>query len=387
MRDRKQDADALWADFTEGRVDRRGFILRALALGASGTAVAAVLEACGGGASEPGSAPASAAASASAPAEPALEAELHIYNWSDYIAEETVPGFEKATGVKVTYNTYESNEELLAKLQIGGGGYDLVVPTGYLVTVLAAQGLLAPLDKARLKNWGNLAPLFLDPEFDRGNAHSVPWQWGTTGIAYRSDKVPTAPDGWSVFHDASLKNKMTMMDDQRDVLGAFLKYRGQSLNATDAAVLAAAKADAIQAKGLLKAYLSAPVKGQLVSGDVWVAQLWNGDTAQAKAEQEAIAYTLPKEGAGIWLDSLVIPRDAPHKNAAHAFIDYVLGPEAGAAISAFTGYGSPNQAAMPKIEGAVPYPTAEEMKRLEYQKDLGAATALWDQIWTEIKSS
>ncbi len=381
-------AQELWADFVQGAVDRRSFITRALALGASATAVASVLEACGGGPSASGSGEGSASAGAVVPAPAtALEGELHIYNWSDYIAEDTVAGFEKKTGVKVTYNTYESNEELLAKLQIGGGGYDLVVPTGYLVTVLTAQGLLAPLDKTKLKNWGNVAPMFINPEFDPGNSHSVPWQWGTTGIAYRSDKLATPPDGWSVFHDNSLKGKMTQMDDQRDVLGSWLKYRGHSLNSADPGELGQAKADSITAKGLLKAYVSAPVKGQLVAGDVWVAQLWNGDTAQAKMEQAAIAYCLPKEGAGIWLDNLVIPRDAANKNAAHAFIDYILEPDIGAAISTFTGYGSPNQAAMAKIEGAVPYPSDEELKRLEYQKDLGAATALWDQIWTEVKAS
>jgi spermidine/putrescine transport system substrate-binding protein len=272
----------------------------------------------------------------------------------------------------------------MSKLQVGAGGYDLVVPTGYVVTVLASQDLLAPLRKKYLTNWGNVAPLFLSPQFDPDNRFALPYQWGTTGIAYRTDKVKTPPDSWAVFHDAKLKNKMTMMDDVRDVIGSWLKFRGKSLNSTDKADLDQAKADALQSKALLKAYISAPVKGQLVAGDVWVAQLWNGDTMQAKAEQENIAYALPKEGAGIWTDSFVIPKSAPHKRAAHEFMNYVLRPEVASAISNFTGYGSPNAKAT--LDNPVPFPTDEELKRLEYQKDLGSATEVWDQIWTEIKS-
>lgn len=395
----RKEADALFEGFVSGRVSRRDFVLRVLAAGASVTTVGALLEACGSGEKKPEEkktdpkpeAKADAKAEPPKPAElPDLgepEKELAIYNWSDYIAEDTVKNFEKETGIKVTYDTYESNEEMMAKLQVGAGGYDLVVPTGYIVTVLAAQGLLEPLRKKYLTNWSNVAPIFLNPSFDPENRFGVPWQWGTTGIAYRSDKVNPPPDSWGVFLDPQYKGKMTQMDDQRDVIGSWLKYKGRSLNATDKAELDQAKADAIASKAHLKAYISAPVKGQLVAGDVWIAQLWNGDTMQAKTEQAAIAYALPKEGAGIWTDSLVIPKSAPHKRAAHEFMNYILRPEVGASISAFTGYGTPNQAAMGKLPSAVPYPTSDELKRLEYQKDLGAATALWDQLWTEIKAS
>lgn len=376
----KTTADGLFHAFLEGRVGRREFVTRLLAAGAAATSVGALLEACGGGEAPPAPSPTDATAGNT------IEKELHIYNWSDYIAEDTVANFEKEFGVKVTYDTYESNEEMMAKLQVGAGGYDLVVPTGYIVTVLAAQSLLAPLDKSKLPNFANVADMFVNPGFDPGNQFGVPWQWGTTGIAYRKDKVVPPPDSWGVFHDAKFAGKMTQMDDLRDVIGGWLKFRGKSLNAKDAESLAQAKVDALAAKAHLKAYLSAPVKGQLVAGDVWIAQLWDGDTMQARVEQPEIAYVLPKEGAGIWTDSLVIPASAPHKNAAHAFMDYVLRPEVGASISNFTGYGTPNKAALDKLTIPVPYPTEDELARLEYQKDLAEATAIWDQIWTEIKA-
>ncbi|HWA15288.1 MAG TPA: extracellular solute-binding protein, partial [Gemmatimonadales bacterium] len=123
------------------------------------------------------------------------------------------------------------------------------------------------------------------------------------------------------------------------------------------------------------------------SGDVWIAQLWNGDTAQAKVEQPNIGYVLPKEGCTIWTDSMVVPKSAPHKRAAHEWINYVLRPEVAASISNFTGYGTPNAVGLPMMTTPVPYPTAEEFQRLEYQKDLGEHNAMWDQLWTEIKSA
>lgn len=389
---KKTTTDSLFNNFVTGRLPRRDFILQALALGATASALGAVLEACSGGEPPKPEGPKAPPVDgppvpAPAPVEPDLgpmETELNIYNWSDYIAEDTIANFTKETGINVKYDVYESNEELLAKLQVGSSGYDIVVPTGYIVTVLAVQNLLEPLVKKYLTNWKNVAPLFVNPSFDPDNTYSVPWQWGTTGIAYRSDKVTPPPEGWSVFQDAKYKNKMTMLNDQRDVIGAFLKLKGKSLSSTDEAELNQAKADAIAAKANLKAFISAEVKGQVVSGDVWIAQLWNGDTAQASKEQPNIAYCLPKEGAALWTDSLVIPKGAQHKRAAHAFMDFILRPDVAASISDFTGYGTPNTEAAAKLAVPVPFPTDEEMKRLEVQKDLGKASQLWDQIWTEI---
>ena len=316
-----------------------------------------------------------------------IESELNIYNWSDYISSDVIPGFEKEFGVRVTYDTYESGEELVAKLQAGATGYDLVVPTTYSVTALIETGLLAKLSLRYLDNRANIAPVFRGLGHDPANAYTVPWQWGMTGIAWRSDLIADAPESWGVFLSPTLAGKMTMLDDVRDVIGAFLRYRGHSINSVDPVALAGAKRDAIAAKANLKAYLSAPVKGQLIAGDVRLAQLWNGDAAQARREQPALAWMLPAEGGTLWVDSLVVPRSAPHPRAAHEFINYTLRPEIAAAISTATGYGSPNQGAMSLIDNPVPYPAPSELARLEIQKDLGRASALWDEVWTEIKTA
>ena len=378
----RQDTLRLLDQFRSERISRRDLIAQAVALGLGAGSIGFLSSACG--VSKEKSAPdAPEAAGDLGP----IEKQLTIYNWSDYIAKDTVPNFEKEFGVEVSYETYESNEEMVANLQSGGSGYDIVVPSAYIVPLLISIGLTTPLHKKYLTNWNNVAPIFVNPDYDPNNEYTVPWQWGTTGVAFRRDKLPAPPDSWAILQDARYKGKMTQMNDLRDVIGAWLRFRGHSLNSTDAMELAGAKADAIAAKKNLKGYISAPVKGQLISGEVWIAQLWNGDTTQARVEQAAIDFVIPKEGSTIWTDHCMILKSAVHKRAAHEFLNYMLRPEVGAAISNTTGYGTPNAAALAEMKNPVPYPNAEEFQRLEYQKDLGVATAMWDQVWSEIRSA
>ncbi|MGH7566018.1 MAG: polyamine ABC transporter substrate-binding protein [Gemmatimonadota bacterium] len=378
---RLREIELLLTTLESGGLERREFLRRALAAGFGVTSAGLLVQACSQTADD---APASGAGDGVSVSDE-IEDRLAIYNWSDYVAEDTISRFEEEFGVEVTYDTYESNEEMLAKLQAGAFGYDVVFPTGYIIEAMIASDLLAPIRRDLLTNWGNLSPIFLDPPFDPGNAHSVPYLWGLTGIAWRTDRVETAPDSWATFQDPRWDGKMTLLDDSRDVIAAFLKLNGFSLNSIVRSELEGAKRDAIEAGRHIRAFVSAPVKGQLISGDVWIAQLWDGDTRQAAAEDPAIAFALPREGAPIYADAMVIPRSAPHKRAAHAFLDYVLRPEVGAAISDATGYGTANAAARPRHPK--PYPTTEELARLEFARDLGEGTRLWDRIWTEIKSA
>lgn len=375
----------LWTEIAQaleaGRIGRRDFLRECIRWGLSAPAASAFLHACA-----PGDRPERSGR------ERGLEDRLNIYNWSDYVAEETIPGFERELGVKVTYDTYESNEELLAKIQAGASGYDIIVPSNYIVEILIAAGQLDPLSQEWLPNLPNLAPRFRSPPYDAGNRYSVPYQWGTSGIAYRSDRVRGKVDAWRVLWYEEHAGKITMLDDMREVIGAALKVLGYSLNSTDEAQLAEAKTLCIEQKRLLKAYVSAAVKPQLIAGDVWLAQLWSGDAFQAMREQPAIRYAIPKEGSAIWADNLCIPRSAPHRRAAHAFIDYVLRPPVAAAISNAVGYGCPNEAARPLIAEPLRsdpalYPPAEILDRLEWIVDLGAATRLYDRLWTEIKAT
>lgn len=359
------------------RSTRRQLLKQAAALAVGSPFVSSLLG-CGGQAR-----PAQSADSDLGP----IEKDLALYLWSDYLADSTIPGFEKEFGVRVTLDTYESNEEMAAKLMTGATGYDVVLPSSYLFPLFRANRLARELNRKYLTNWDHVATMFRDPTWDPGSRTSVPWAWGTTGIAYRRDLVAEPPTSWAVFHDPRYRGKMTMLDDHRDVLGSFLKFRGKSINSVDPAELEQAKQDALAAKPNLKAYLSAPVKGQLIAGDVVMAQLWNGDAMQAIAEQPAIEFVVPREGSMIFADALVVLASAPHPRAAHEFLNYILRPNVAAAIADKTGYGTANQSAVPLTRAKVPYPTTEEMSRLEYQTDLGAGAELWDRIWTEVKSA
>ncbi|HTK57258.1 MAG TPA: spermidine/putrescine ABC transporter substrate-binding protein [Gemmatimonadales bacterium] len=364
-------------------LSRRALLHRLLAAGLSLPTVALLLDAC--------SPRAALVDDPDAELGP-IESTLNIYNWSDYVAAETLEGFEREFGVRISYDTYESNEEMIAKMVAGGDGYDLIVPTSYLWPALRDLGLIQRLKRRYLTGLGNIAREFAATANDPTGELAVPYAWGMTGIAYRSDKVQAPPDSWGVFHDTALRGRMTMMDEAREVFGAFLRYRGHSLNSTDPALLAAAKADTLLAKPNLKAFLSGTVKAQLVAGDVHLAQTWNGEALQARAEQErngegTIEFVLPKEGALIWLDGMAVPARARHPRAAHEFINYCLRPEVAAQNAAAHQYGVPNGAAQRLITHPVPWPSAEELTRLEYFKDLGREMLAWDRAWTEVKAA
>lgn len=311
-----------------------------------------------------------------------LEGELTIFNWSDYIGVETLERFTAETGVRVTYDTYESNEEMLAKLVAGGAGYDLIGPTGYLVAVLREAGMLEPLDHAVLPGWDRLGAEFLAAAGDARGRYGMPYQWGVTGLAYREDLVAAAPTSWDVFADAALAGRMTMLDDGREVLGAMLQRRGRSVNTRNPDELRDARDDARAVRPNLRAYVSSPVRGQLISGDIAVAQLWDGDARQAAMEEPRIRFALPTEGSLRFTDFLAIPRGAPHRRAAHAFLAYLLRPEIAAEVAAQTGYSPCNTAAV----DAMPSYTAAELARFEPQQDVGPALDTWDRMWTEVKA-
>jgi spermidine/putrescine-binding protein len=208
-----------------------------------------------------------------------------------------------------------------------------------------------------------------------------------TGIAYRRDKLSGQVESWATFLDPRYEGRMTMLNERREVIGAMLRYRGHSLNSTDPTELAQAQADAIRAKRNLKAYLSVQARPYLLSGEAWVSQFYDGGARRLAQMEPAIAFAIPKEGCTIYCDFMCIPRSARNPRAAHEFINYLLRPANGARLAEVNPYGTPNVAAMRLLDDPVPYPTAEEFRRLEYQVDLGEANALWDRVWEEIRGA
>jgi len=320
------------------------------------------------------------------------ETVLNLYIWSNYIAPETLAKFEQRHGVRVNVDLYDSNEAMLAKLQAGNAGYDVICPSDYSLQVLIAQGLLRPLDRAALRHLVNIDPLFLDRPFDPGNRFSMPYFWGTTGIAYNRRRVTVPVESWGVLWDPRYRRRVLMLDDPREAFMAALKWKGHSLNTTDPDVLARARDLLIAQKPLVRAYNSTNFEDVLLSGDVWLAQAWNGQIAKAMDQDPDIAYVIPREGATLFIDNLAIPADARQVELAHAFIDFTMEPEIAAEICRTMRYSSPNRAALPLLpedlrrDPAV-FPPREVLDRLETVQDVGEATVTFDRMWTEIKTA
>ncbi len=320
------------------------------------------------------------------------EKKLNVYIWSEYLPREVIDEFTRRTGIAVHYDLYDSNEPVLEKLQSGVADYDLVVPSDYMVRILIQLKLLRPLDKGRLRNLGNLDPRFLDRPFDPKNAYSLPYLWGTTGYGYDRAKAGRAEDSWAPLFDPANRGQILMLDDMRECFAVALKYLGHSLNSTDPAVLKQAADLLKKQKELVKTYNSGDYENILAAGDVWFAHGYNGQLAKVAAgDPRRFGFVLPKEGATLWIDSVCIPRRARNVESIYAFLDYILEPEVDARIVNGISYASANLPARrfirPEIlnDPAV-YPPEEALAKCELLEDIGDATTILDEYWTEIKA-
>ena len=316
---------------------------------------------------------------------------LNLYIWSNYITQELLDEFTAQTGVRVRLDTYDSNEAVLEKLRSGVSDYDVVVPGDYMVRILIKQNLLAALDHSQLPNFAHISARFRNLPFDPGNAHSVPYLWGTTGFGYNKAKIGAALDSWTALFDERWKGRILMLDDMRECFAVTLKLQGQTLNSTNAAALAAARDLLLKQKPLVKTYNSADFAGILRSGDVWIAHGYSGDLAKACAADPSLAYVVPKEGATVAVDNLCIPKGARHAATAHRFINFMLEGRHIAAVVNATGYATANEAARPFIRPEILsnptcYPDEATLARCELMSDLGEATQWLDRYWTEIKA-
>ncbi|GHV56838.1 spermidine/putrescine ABC transporter substrate-binding protein [Deltaproteobacteria bacterium] len=330
------------------------------------------------------------AAAAPAPA----KGPLTVFIWSEYMDPSVVKDFEKETGLKVRFDYYESNEEMIAKLQSGGvRQYDLIFPSAYFLPSLKSLKLIQPLDRRRLSNLANLDPAFADQADNPDFQFAVPYQWGTSGLAARGGAGPQPPDTWGLLFQPQV-GSFIIFDTARDALGSALKYLGYSLNSTDPQEIQAA-IDLLAAAKARPTFFGfdGGVGGlnKVMSGLAAVAQVYSGEAIRAHEEDEAVRYILPREGFEVWLDLVAIPTEAPNLEAAYAFIDYMLRAEVGAQLATYNRYATPNAAArafLPSEDLANPamYPPPEVMERAEYMKDLGPGNRLYDEAWTLIKN-
>jgi spermidine/putrescine transport system substrate-binding protein len=324
----------------------------------------------------------------------AEEKKLNFYNWDTYIGENTLANFNQATGIEVKMDLYADNDELFAKLKGGNPGYDVIVPTNDTAERMIAAGMVIPLDHAKIPNMANIDKPFQDAQFDPGRKFSMPYMWGTLGIGYRKSAVANAPDSWKVLFDSDeYAGAISLLGDQSNVLGAGLKYLGFSWNSTKPEELKQVEDMLIRQKKNIKVFADDNGQDLLAAGEVKLCQEWNGDIKQIMAEDDDVAYVVPKEGSLFWQDVLCIPKGAPHPENAHAFINFILDAEPGREIAETIKYATANKAAKELAaedyrNNPVIFPPEEVVAKCEPGLYLGEeATKVRDEIWTRIQAA
>lgn len=317
---------------------------------------------------------------------------LNVLNWSVYIPPEVLRQFERETGIQLRYSVYESNEEMLARVMSGNSGWDVVFPTHYYIQPMREMRLLARLDIKRLKNLGNLDASFRRPIWDPNLEWCVPYMWGATGILYNSRLAP-APQAWGDLWQNRYQGRLTMLDDAVEVFGAALKTLGRPWNGQRASDLLAAKEQALRQKPLLRAYLNAEVRDQVVSGDVAAAQLWATTAQQAIDAAPHLQFAYPEEGFGLYADNTAILRESRRADLALRFVDFLLRARVSASIVRGCRTATANGAARALLGNeihALPtlYPAPGTLERGEWMATPTVSVQrLRDRLWTELKSA
>ncbi len=323
--------------------------------------------------------------------------EINIFVWTEYIPVEMIECFELVYGIKVNRDEYSSNEEMYAKVSAGGSNYDLVQPTDYIIALMARQDLLQELDHAKLPVLKNFDPNYLDFEFDPGNKHTIPYQAGTDAIVVNTDTVENVPASWEDMWKPEYAGKMVFLDDSRAVIGLTLLTLGYDVNTTDPTQLEEAKTKLAELVPGIKLFDSDSPKTALIAGDVDLGMTWTAEALLAQQENPAIQYVYPSEGAILWQDNWAMLKDAPHADAAYAWLNYTMQGDIFWMMLRDFPYTNPNQAALDYAKAnetelydaymASPITNvpADAIKNGHRIADVGEATPLYDDIWVEVK--
>ncbi len=323
---------------------------------------------------------------------------LNLYAWSEYVPQQMLDDFSAKYGITVNYDTYSSNEEMLAKLQAGASGYDIIIPSDYTVAIMIKQGMLETIDVSKLANFGNLDTRFINREYDPGNKYSIPYQWGTTGLVYDKTTVPSEPKSWLDLWDPAYNGRLVFLDDEREVMGMALEVLGFDRNSTNATELNQAEQKLIELKANILKFDSDAPETAIISGEAWAGLVYNGNASLAYQDDPNGVYICPTEGCTIWFDNLAIPKGAPHKDAALLFLDWVLDPAQSILITKEFPYSNPNKAALDllKTDDLALYdsymafsgtnPDDTFLANTKTIIDVGDATTLYDSLWTDFKS-
>ena len=317
---------------------------------------------------------------------------LNIYTWAEYFKPDIIRRFERENGCRVVIDTFDSNEAMYAKLKAGAAGYDLLTPSSYMVSLMSSQEMLQPLDHSLLPNLTHVDPEYLKIAIDKTMHHSVPYMIVNTGLAYLKSKVVGFVPSWSMFDREDLKGRMTLLNDMRETIGAGLKFLGYSLNSTDERELRLAKEVVLRWRAHIAKFENEQYKTGIASGEFLLVHAYSGDILQVQRENPDVAFAIPREGAAISVDDLVIPKTAGEVRLAHAFINFLHDPRTAAENTVFLSYLCPNREGYALLpvelrDNPAVFMPPELRARSEIFADLGAANALYVKIWDEIKSA
>ncbi len=317
---------------------------------------------------------------------------LTVFTWADYLSDDAKSSFEKAFDCRIVIDTFDSNESMLAKLESGAGGYDILVPSSYAVQALKRKDMLQKLDHSKLPNLSHVDPDYLSKALDPQMELSVPYMMAPTCLAYLGSKVADPDESWAMLDRSALKGRVTLLDDMREVLGAALKFLGHSLNSTDPTALAAARDVAIRWKANIAKFENEQYKSGLASGEFHLVHGYAGDLIQASDENDDIQIFIPKEGASFPCDDLCIPKGAKEPDLAHAFINHLTDPAVAAENMEWIGYRAPNKGSYPLLSedfrgSPVLFPPEELFAKCEPIADLDDKLPLWTAEWDKVKSA
>lgn len=318
---------------------------------------------------------------------------ITIYNWGDYIDPALIETFEEETGLKVVYETFDSNEAMYTKVQQGGTQYDIAIPSEYMIERMIEEDLLHELDYSKIEGMEHLIPEFLDQPFDPGNQYSVPYFWGTMGIIYNDKMIEEgAITRWEDLWTPEYRERIMLIDGAREIVGLTLQSLGYSLNSRDLSELSEAEAKLAELAPNVKAIVADEIKMYMIQEEAPLAVTFSGEAADMMWENESLHYVLPEEGSNLWFDNMVIPKTAQNIDGAHAFISFMLRPENAAINAEYIGYSSPNQTAIDELidEEIVSdeqfYPNLDEMENLEVYENLGLEfIGIYNDIFLEFK--
>jgi spermidine/putrescine transport system permease protein len=329
-----------------------------------------------------------------APSSPAQAApaskELSVFCWSEYIPQSVIDAFSKETGIKVSVENYASNEEMLAKLLAGGGTYDIIQPSEYVVGALVKDGLLHPIDQAKVPNLKNIDPKFLNRSFDPGNKFSVPFMAGTVGIVVNTEKIPDEIRGFADVFTEKYKQNIVVLDDAREIVTWGFFAQGTPINDMSDTNLDKVKPLIAKWLPLVKVYDSDSPKTALLNGDVAIGVVWGGEGAILLNEDKKFKWVIPSEGTHLFIDSLAIPKTSKNVANAEAFMNFILRPEVSKEISDAFPYLNPNLAARELLSpeqrnNAASFPTTEELAKMQVFEDIGQQASKIDEIVTSLK--